>query len=201
MSRTEKFQASKASTAGTNGFVIKVWTMVNAPEESLIQWSENGSTVMVLDVKQFAQTVLPKYFKHNNMDSFVRQMNIYGFKKVQNITDGAMMPPEYMQIEYENPFFVRGRFDLTKNIVRDSQKRKNKNTGILREMIDDIKKKQDEAESDVQSLAHLNKHLIKEVADLKRRHESQVAGINAIFESALHYIQKSHPAERKRKES
>ena len=102
--------------------------MVNAPEESLIQWSENGSTVMVLDEKQFAQTVLPKYFKHNNMDSFVRQMNIYGFKKVQNITDGAMMPPEYMQIEYENPFFVRGRFDLTKNIVRCSQKRKNKNT-------------------------------------------------------------------------
>jgi len=174
--------------------------MVNAPEESLIQWSDNGSTVIVLDEKHFAQTVLPKYFKHNNMDSFVRQMNIYGFKKVQNITDGAMMPSEYMQIEYENPFFVRGRFDLTKNIVRDSQKRKNKNTGNLREMIDDIKKKQDEAESDVQSLAHLNKHLIKEVADLKRRHESQVAGINAIFESALNYIQKSHPAERKRKE-
>ena len=63
--------------------------------------------------------------------------------------------------------------------------------GNLREMIDDIKKKQDEAASDVQSLAHLNKH--KEVADLKRRHESQVAGINTIFESALHYIQKSHP--------
>ena len=102
--------------------------MVNAPDESLIKWNVNGSTVVVVDEKQFAQTVLPKYFKHNKMDSFVRQMNIYGFKKVINITEGAILEPDKKQIEYENPFFVRGRFDLTKNIVRDSQKRKNTNT-------------------------------------------------------------------------
>ena len=60
-------------------------------------------------------------------------------------------------------------------------------------MIDDIKKKEDQAESEVESLSHMNKHLIREVSDIKRRHETHVAGINAIFESALNYIQKSHP--------
>ncbi|TRZ03601.1 hypothetical protein DNTS_011835, partial [Danionella cerebrum] len=36
----------------------------------------NGSSFHVFDQGRFSKEVLPKFFKHNNMASFVRQLNI-----------------------------------------------------------------------------------------------------------------------------
>ncbi|OBS65523.1 hypothetical protein A6R68_05937, partial [Neotoma lepida] len=36
----------------------------------------NGQSFLVLDEQRFAKEILPKYFKHNNMASFVRQLNM-----------------------------------------------------------------------------------------------------------------------------
>lgn len=37
---------------------------------------QNGQSFLVLDEQRFAKEILPKYFKHNNMASFVRQLNM-----------------------------------------------------------------------------------------------------------------------------
>lgn len=37
---------------------------------------QSGNSFHVFDQGQFAKEVLPKYFKHNNMASFVRQLNM-----------------------------------------------------------------------------------------------------------------------------
>lgn len=37
---------------------------------------QNGTSFHVFDQGRFAKEVLPKYFKHNNMASFVRQLNM-----------------------------------------------------------------------------------------------------------------------------
>lgn len=40
-----------------------------------VSW-QSGNSFHVFDQGQFAKEVLPKYFKHNNMASFVRQLNM-----------------------------------------------------------------------------------------------------------------------------
>lgn len=37
---------------------------------------QSGTSFHVFDQGRFAKEVLPKYFKHNNMASFVRQLNM-----------------------------------------------------------------------------------------------------------------------------
>uniref|UniRef100_A0A3B4X7P3 HSF-type DNA-binding domain-containing protein n=1 Tax=Seriola lalandi dorsalis TaxID=1841481 RepID=A0A3B4X7P3_SERLL len=58
-------------------FLTKLWTLVeDADTNEFICWSQEGNSFMVLDEQRFAKEILPKYFKHNNMASFIRQLNM-----------------------------------------------------------------------------------------------------------------------------
>merc|ERR1719271_1285416 len=50
--------------------------------DALIAWSADGTKIHILDLEPFSQQLLPQYFKHNSFSSFIRQMNTYGFNKV-----------------------------------------------------------------------------------------------------------------------
>ncbi|RKO89854.1 HSF-type DNA-binding-domain-containing protein, partial [Blyttiomyces helicus] len=63
--------------------------MVADPQhQHLISWNYNGMSFIVCNVTEFAATVLPKHFKHSNFSSFVRQLNMYGFHKVNKSARG-----------------------------------------------------------------------------------------------------------------
>ena len=42
----------------------------------VVVFLQTGTSFHVFDQGRFAKEVLPKYFKHNNMASFVRQLNM-----------------------------------------------------------------------------------------------------------------------------
>ncbi|KAI7855450.1 hypothetical protein BDC45DRAFT_93113 [Circinella umbellata] len=64
-------------------FVKKLWFIINdSSTDNLACWTSNGQGLYVPDAAAFAKSVLPQYFKHNNWQSFVRQLNLYGFRKV-----------------------------------------------------------------------------------------------------------------------
>ncbi|CAD6505798.1 BgTH12-01285 [Blumeria graminis f. sp. triticale] len=81
----------------------------------LIRWSERGDSFVVLDEDEFAKTLIPELFKHNNYASFVRQLNMYGFHKRVGLSDNSMKASERKNkspSEYYNPYFKRGHQNL-----------------------------------------------------------------------------------------
>src|SRR6201996_344808 len=81
----------------------------------LIRWSEKGDSFVVLDEDEFAKTLIPELFKHNNYASFVRQLNMYGFHKRVGLSDNSMKASERKNkspSEYYNPYFRRGHPNL-----------------------------------------------------------------------------------------
>lgn len=111
----KKLAAAKTKPA----FVNKLWSMVNDPvNQSLIHWSHDGKSFIVTQREQFVHEILPKYFKHSNFASFVRQLNMYGWHKVQDVKSGSIQSNSDDRWEFANENFLRGREDLLANIIR-----------------------------------------------------------------------------------
>ncbi|XP_047160100.1 heat stress transcription factor B-2a-like [Vigna umbellata] len=89
-------------------FLTKTFQLVDDQSiDDVISWNEDGSTFIVWNPTVFARDLLPKYFKHNNFSSFVRQLNTYGFRKV--------VPDRW---EFSNECFRRGEKQLLSEIQR-----------------------------------------------------------------------------------
>lgn len=89
-------------------FLLKTYELVDdVANKDVISWNENGTTFVVWKTAEFAKDLLPKYFKHNNFSSFVRQLNTYGFRKI--------VPDKW---EFANENFKRGQKELLTAIRR-----------------------------------------------------------------------------------
>ncbi|XP_063239259.1 heat shock factor protein-like [Bacillus rossius redtenbacheri] len=96
-------------------FLRKLWKIVENPEtDSMIRWSNEGKSFIVLDASEFVK-VMPLWYKHGNMASFIRQLNMYGFRKVVTL-DNGMTSGNTM--EYSHPHFVKSCPSLIENIRR-----------------------------------------------------------------------------------
>uniref|UniRef100_A0A8C2ASA7 Heat shock transcription factor 1 n=1 Tax=Cyprinus carpio TaxID=7962 RepID=A0A8C2ASA7_CYPCA len=174
-------------------FLTKLWTLVEDPDtDPLICWSPNGNSFHVIDQGRFSKEVLPKYFKHNNMASFVRQLNMYGFRKVVHIEQGGLVKPEKDDTEFQHPYFIRGQENLLENIKRKvttvsniKQEDFKLSTEEMSKMITDVqfmKGKQESMDSKISTLKHENEALWREVATLRQKHAQQQKVVNKLIQ-------------------
>ena len=111
-------QSTQSTQTSITAFLAKLWALVNDTScNDLIAWDQSGSTFHVYDQARFAREILPRYFKHNNFASFIRQLNMYGFRKISNIEHGSLRN-ERDDIEFAHPYFLRGQESLLESIKR-----------------------------------------------------------------------------------
>lgn len=82
--------------------------MQNPTFAQIISWNEEENGFVIHDVQQFSTSILPTYFKHGNMQSYIRQLNMYGFSKKRGRANNY----------YYHPFFLRSQPHLIAKITR-----------------------------------------------------------------------------------
>ncbi|XP_059206653.1 heat shock factor protein 1 [Centropristis striata] len=188
------------SAGNVPAFLTKLWTLVEDPDtDPLICWSPSGTSFHVFDQGRFSKEVLPKFFKHNNMASFIRQLNMYGFRKVVHIEQGGLVKPERDDTEFQHPFFIRGQETLLENIKRKVTTVSSGRQEEVKISADDVNKiltdvqlmkgKQENIDSRISSMKHENEALWREVASLRQKHAQQQKVVNKLIQFLVSLVQ------------
>jgi len=181
-------------------FLSKLWQLVNDKNnENLVSWSVSGQSFVIFDQVQFAKLVLPNYFKHQKINSFIRQLNMYGFKKVPNLTEGTLHSMENESIEFANEFFIRNHHELMQKIKRKETKRsttislksqmvyKSQISGLLSE----LSEQQEQTHEEFETLRDENRNLFNRVGLLQIKLDKQQETVNRLISFMIHFIKQS----------
>ncbi|KAF9319373.1 stress-responsive transcription factor hsf1 [Podila horticola] len=181
-----------SSTARGNvaAFLTKLYNMVgDEGSNNLIRWSDDGHSFIVIKHVEFAKEVLPKFFKHNNFSSFVRQLNMYGFHKVPHLQQGVLMPDaDSEQWEFSNPHFQKNQPDLLCLVSRKKASNGNEDKdaltldlGHILSEVTAIKKHQIAISSDLKNIERDHQSLWQESIAARERHQRQQDTIDKIL--------------------
>uniref|UniRef100_A0A8C6WT19 Heat shock transcription factor 1 n=1 Tax=Neogobius melanostomus TaxID=47308 RepID=A0A8C6WT19_9GOBI len=190
-------------------FLTKLWTLVEDPQtDDLIRWSPGGTSFHVFDQGRFSKEVLPKFFKHNNMASFIRQLNMYGFRKVVHLEQGGLVKPERDDTEFQHPFFIRGQEVQLENIKRkvtavpSVRQEEVKTADEVNRILTDVqvmKGKQETIDSRIHAMKQENAALWREVATLRQKHSQQQKVVNKLIQFLISLVQTNRLLGLKRK--
>ncbi|XP_031437230.1 heat shock factor protein 2 isoform X2 [Clupea harengus] len=188
-------------------FLTKLWTLVeDSDTNEFICWSQEGTSFLVLDEQRFAKEILPKFFKHNNMASFVRQLNMYGFRKVMHIDTGIVKQERDGPVEFQHPYFKHGQDDLLENIKRkvstsrpEENKVRQEDLSKILSSVQNVHGKQDSLDSRLATLKRENEALWGEITDLRQKHTNQQQVIKELVQFIFTLVQNNRILNLKRK--
>ncbi|XP_034016384.1 heat shock factor protein 1 isoform X2 [Thalassophryne amazonica] len=143
------------------------------------------------------------------MASFIRQLNMYGFRKVVHIEQGGLLKPEQDDTEFQHPFFIRGQEHLLEiikrkvtNVASARQEEMKLSSEEVNKMLSDVqlmKGKQETIDSRIVALKHENEALWREVAILRQKHSQQQKVVNKLIEFLVSLVQSNRIMGTKRK--
>ncbi|XP_067002927.2 heat shock factor protein 4 [Anabrus simplex] len=180
-------------------FLAKLWKMVEDPETNdLICWSPSGTSFIIRNQARISRELLPVYYKHNNMASFVRQLNMYGFHKVVSI-EGGGLKVDKDEMEFAHSCFLMGHPYLLEHIKRKipaklEENRTTHKTDLVNKVLSEVKTmkgRQDNVDSQLSAMKRENEVLWREVAILRQKHLKQQQIVNKLIQFLVSMVQSS----------
>ncbi|XP_017010221.2 heat shock factor protein isoform X2 [Drosophila takahashii] len=198
--RMHSFGDAGAIGSGVPAFLAKLWRLVDdADTNRLICWTKDGQSFVIQNQAQFAKELLPLNYKHNNMASFIRQLNMYGFHKITSIDNGGLRF-DRDEIEFSHPFFKRNSPYLLDQIKRKISNNKNgDDKSVLKQeavskILSDVKVmrgRQDNLDSRFSAMKQENEVLWREIASLRQKHAKQQQIVNKLIQFLISIVQPS----------
>ncbi|XP_014612950.1 PREDICTED: heat shock factor protein 1-like isoform X2 [Polistes canadensis] len=189
---------------GVPAFLAKLWKLVEDPEtDNLICWSPNGRSFYIRNQAQFARELLPHYYKHNNMASFVRQLNMYGFHKKVSVELGGLKC-DRDEMEFAHQYFYKGHPYLVEHIKRKIASNKGQDPALtpikpelMNKMLTEVRSmrgRQEHLDSRLGSMKRENEALWREIAMLRQKHLKQQQIVNKLIHFLVTLVQPSRSA-------
>lgn len=161
-------------------FIKKIYFMIETCDSDVIEWSHTGKYFNIKDTDSFASKILPQFFRHNNLPSFIRQLNAHGFRKM-NLKDIISSSTDKTYSCYQHQYFVQGRPDLLSNIKKNEYKIKpaTRKRGIesIATDVKNLRGKVPSMKKDIETIKVLSRNIIAKFDrhDLKQRNPTIVA--------------------------
>lgn len=135
-------------------FLKKTYKMIESSPPDIAAWTDDGEMFVVKDPDGFATKIIPQYFDHNKFSSFARQLNFYGFRKMQSkpIRNSDYDENTAKHVTFYNENFKRGRHDLLKKIQRSTRGAGNNPWQDSQREIQQLKEKVETMEKTIQDL-------------------------------------------------
>ena len=169
-----------------SSFIRKTYELLEDQRfPEIVDWNSEGTAIVIKKPTEFGQKVLPTYFKHNNLTSFVRQLNMYDFHKRRT--------QKYDHVYYHD-LFQNGKKHLLKEI-----KRKNQDTTLasIQKAIETLGNIQDgqapESTTNIyenQLLKKLNKDALTRITSLETKVKDLTIQNQALWNQVNHQNQK-----------
>ncbi|KIW91610.1 uncharacterized protein Z519_07578 [Cladophialophora bantiana CBS 173.52] len=127
--------ASQGPKVVQTAFIHKLYSMLEDKSiQHLISWSNTNESFVMSPSNEFSK-VLAQYFKHTNISSFVRQLNMYGFHKVSDVFHTGSPESALWEFKHGNGNFKKG--DLMG--LREIKRRASRHTLIHRDSFSNAK--------------------------------------------------------------
>ena len=109
-------------------FLSKLMQILETPSyRGTIHWGDDAEQpgnprFIIEDPNGFSKNILPHFFKHNKLSSFIQQLYTYGFRRVSDPSAALRLPESYSSqapISFHHPLFRADAYHLLTQIKRN----------------------------------------------------------------------------------